>query len=97
MDYCPHPIDVSGVELSADLRGDVEMIAKDVHEVWAQQRLQRGWGYGETLDTRRKTHPCLVAYDALPEVEKDMDRATVIRTVKLLLRLGYQIEKRERL
>ena len=36
---------------------------------------------------------CLVEYDALPEVEKDMDRATVIRTIKLLLRLGYKIEK----
>lgn len=93
MDYCPDPIDVSGVELPAAMGGDVELIARDVHEVWAQQRLKRGWGYGETLDTGRKTHPCLVDYDTLPEIEKDMDRATVIRTIKLLLWLGYKIEK----
>lgn len=96
MEYCPHPIDVSGIELPAALDGDVELIARDVHEVWAQQRLQRGWGYGGTLDTRRKTHPCLVEYDALPEVEKDMDRATVTRTIKLLLWLGYKIERQGR-
>lgn len=93
MCYRPEPIDVSGVELSADLRGDVELIARDVHEVWAQQRLQRGWGYGDVLDCERKTHPCLVEYDALPELEKDMDRTTVTRTIKLLLWLGYNIEK----
>lgn len=93
MDYYPDPIDVSGVELPAAMDGDVELIARDVHEVWAQQRLERGWGYGEMLDTGRKTHPCLVEYDALPEIEKDMDRATVIRTIKLLLWLGYKIEK----
>lgn len=93
MEYRPNPIDVSGVELPAAMGGDVELIARDVHEVWAQQRLMRGWGYGETLDTGRKTHPCLVEYDALPEVEKDMDRATVTRTIKLLLWLGYKIEK----
>lgn len=93
MNYRPNPLDVSKIELSPALERDVELIARDVHEVWAQERLQRGWGYGETLDTRRKTHPCLVAYDALPDVEKDMDRATVVRTIKLLLRLGYKIEK----
>lgn len=93
MEYRPNPTDVGMIELSPALERDVELIARDVHEVWAQERLQRGWGYGETLDTRRKTHPCLVAYDALPDVEKDMDRATVITTIKLLLRLGYKIEK----
>lgn len=93
MDYSPDPIDVSGIELSPALQGDVELIARDVHEVWVQQRLRYGWGYGETLDTRRNIHPCLVAYDSLPEVEKDIDRATVTRTIKLLLHLGYRIEK----
>lgn len=93
MDYCPNPIDVSDVELPPALQEDVEVIARDVHEVWAQQRLLRGWGYGAEMDPARKTHPCLVEYDALPEVEKDMDRATVTRTIKLLLRLGYKIEK----
>lgn len=93
MDYNPDPIDVTGIELSPALLDDVELMARDVHEVWAQQRLRSGWGYGETLDTQRKTHPCLVEYDSLPEVEKDMDRATVTRTIKLLLHLGYKIEK----
>lgn len=93
MDYHPNPINVSGVKLPPDLQDDAEFIARDVHEVWAKQRLEHGWGYGEYLDSERKEHPCLVEYDALPEIEKDMDRATVIRTIKLLLWLGYKIEK----
>lgn len=93
MDYRPNPIDVSGIELPPALRADVELIARDVHEVWAQQRLEGGWGYGQRYDSAEKKHPCLVEYDALPEVERDMDRATVVRTIKLLLRMGYRIEK----
>lgn len=33
-------------------------------------------------------------YEDLPELEKDMDRQTVIQTIKMLLWMGYNIEKK---
>lgn len=93
MSYKPNPVDVSGVQIPGYLQEDIEKIARDVHDVWAQQRLDGGWGYGGVYDSENKQHPCLIHYDELPEVEKDMDRATVVRTIKLLLLMGYQIEK----
>ena len=38
-------------------------------------------------------HPCLVAYEDLPEEEKVYDRNTSVETLKLILKLGFEITK----
>ena len=40
------------------------------------------------------THPCLVPYEELPEIEKDYDRNTAIGTLKLIQALGFDIVKK---
>ena len=40
-----------------------------------------------------KATPCLIPYDQLPENEKDFDRNTAMETLKLIIALGYRIEK----
>lgn len=37
------------------------------HESWMKQKEQDGWVYGEKKDPAKKTHPCMVPYDQLPE------------------------------
>jgi len=93
MNYIPKPIDLSDITLSEELQADAELIAKNIHEVWAYNRMQQGWGYGDVLNETRKQHPCMVEYEALPEVEKDVDRATVTQTIKMLHHLGYRLVK----
>lgn len=46
---------------------------RESHDRWCQQRLDEGWVLGEVKDVEAKTHPCLVDYDALPEVQKQKD------------------------
>lgn len=94
MTYEPNPRDLSEIQLPARLQDVVELIAADVHETWAQQRKLEGWRFGTVLDAGEKTHPRMVPYDQLPESERDVDRATVLKTIRMLLWLGYQIEKR---
>lgn len=89
--YIPQPIDTSDVKLPEDLEQLVEQMSKNVHEVWAETRISQGWTYGEQRDDELKTHPCLVPYEDLPEVEKDYDRNTSIGTLKLILKLGFKI------
>lgn len=96
MEYIPHPVDLTDVRLSEDLERDLERIAKNIHDTWALQRKQKGWEYGEHFDEGRLKHPCMLEYEELPELEKDMDRATAIQTIKMLLWMGYSIEKRDR-
>ena len=91
--YVPKPINTSDVELPKDLEMLVEQMSKNVHEVWAETRIQQGWTYGQQRDDERKTHPCLVPYEELPESEKEYDRNTSIGTLKLIMKLGFKISK----
>lgn len=91
--YEPHPLDTSDIQLPEDLSVLVEQMAKNVHEVWAETRIRQGWTYGEQRDDEKKHHPCLVAYEELPEEEKVYDRNTSISTLKLILKLGFKISK----
>lgn len=95
MTYVPVPVDTSDVVLSEELLALREEIAKNVHEVWAKGRISEGWTYGEKRDNALKTTPCLVPYDELPESEKDYDRNTAMETIRLILKLGYKIERDE--
>lgn len=92
-DYTPHPVDTSDIQLPKDLAPLLEAMAKNVHETWAQERIRQGWSYGEQRDDMRKLHPCLVAYEELPEAEKDFDRNTSVETLKLILKLGFRVTK----
>lgn len=95
MNYTPNPVDTSRIELSEELKTAAEIISKNIHEVWAKNRMNEGWRYGEEHNSEKKLHPCIVEYEALSESEKDVDRATVNQTIKMLLLLGYKIEKVE--
>lgn len=92
-EYRPQPIDTSDVELPAELTPLIEDMARNVHEVWAQNRISEGWTYGPVRDDALRHHPCLVPYDELPESEKQYDRATSQETLKLILKSGFQISK----
>ena len=91
--YVPKPLDISGIELPEELNTLIEKMAENVHEVWAQSRMAEGWSYGEERNDPLKHHPCLIPYEELPEVEKDYDRDTALRTLKLILKLGFKISR----
>ena len=90
-DYTPKPIDTSDVKLSADLLKLTELLAKNTHDIWGQQRLADGWKYGVERNDKKKEHPCLVPYEELPESEKMYDRNTAIETLKVIIKLGFSI------
>lgn len=91
--YDPQPIDTSDIKLPEELEALVEEMAKNVHEVWAETRIKQGWTYGSERDDKLKKHPCLIPYEELPEEEKEYDRGTSVGTLKLILKLGFQITK----
>ncbi len=92
--YNPKPIDTSRVELPKELLELTERIAENVHENWSAGRIADGWTYGAKRDDQKKTTPCLVPYAQLSEEEKEYDRVTALQTLKLIIALGYKIEKR---
>jgi len=93
--YTPEPVDTSHIQPNADILELCEVLAKNTHDVWAIGRITEGWVYGETRDDKLKHHPCLVPYDDLPESEKAYDRATAMETLKLIIHLGFDIQKKD--
>lgn len=92
--YTPKPIDTSDVTLDKDILELCEILSKNTHEVWSEGRIREGWTYGDVRDDEKKQHPCLIPYEALPESEKEFDRNTAMETLKLMIKLGYQIVKK---
>jgi len=92
-EYIPNPADTQSVKLPKELLPLIEAMAKNVHEVWSQNRINDGWTYGPVRDDVNKKHPCLVPYEELPESEKDYDRATSQETLKFILKSGFYISK----
>ncbi len=91
--YIPSPLNTEDIKLSKELNDLAEVMAKHVHEVWAQNRMSQGWTLGPGRDEILRTHPCLIPYEELSEEEKDYDRNTAISTLKLIIKLGFRIEK----
>ncbi|HZO24877.1 MAG TPA: RyR domain-containing protein [Chloroflexota bacterium] len=93
MSYTPNPIDTSHVELSEEILELTELLARNTHDVYVQQRLSEGWTYGPRRDDETKRNPTLVPYEDLPEEEKEYDRRTALETLKALLALGYRVAR----
>ena len=91
--YYPKPIDTSAVEIEEELLRLTEVLARHAHDVWARQRLKDGWTYGPTRCDERRTHPCLVPYEELPESEKEYDRNAALETIRVVIATGYRIAR----
>ena len=94
MNYIPSPLDDTSVELPKELDALAESLARNVHEVWAANRMEEGWTYGPVRDDDKKETPCLVPYEELPEIEKAYDRNTAIGTFKYIVAKGFEIVKK---
>jgi len=91
--YTPNPVNLDSVELPEGMETLVEKLAKHNHDTWADQRIGDGWTYGPERNDTLKHHPCLVPYEDLPESEKEYDRNTSIGAIKLMVALGFKVEK----
>lgn len=91
--YVPAPIDTSCVEVPQELTELGEYLAKNIHEIWAMQRMEQGWTWGPERNDALRHHPDLIPYEELADTEKAYDRNTSMETIRLILALGYKITK----
>lgn len=43
------------------------------HNAWMSDKVTDGWVYGEIKDADKKTHPCIVPFEELPEFQQKKD------------------------
>jgi len=92
-EYRPCPIPLEGIELTEDLSLLVEDLAKHVHDTWALQRMADGWTFGPRRDDVQRKHPCLVAYEMLPDSEKEYDRNAASGTLRAIMARGFTLTR----
>jgi hypothetical protein len=65
----------------SDVRGGAT--PEQLHERWCMQKAAVGWVFGTAKDAVKKTHPCLVPYEQLPQAQRDKDTLfmTVVRAL----------------
>ena len=91
--YGPKLIDLKHTPLPDGYDQLREAIAENAHDMWALERQSEGWTYGPKRDDAKLETPDMVPYAQLPESEKKYDRLMAEDTLKLLIALGYKIEK----
>ncbi|XP_067007679.2 ryanodine receptor [Anabrus simplex] len=89
--FVPTPVDTSMVTLPGYIESIRDRLAENIHEMWAMNKIEAGWVFGERRDDVRKVHPCLVQFEKLPPAEKRYDSQLAVQTLKTILALGYYI------
>ena len=89
--WTPRPLDLSNVELSPELERLSDRLARNIHDLWAEERIKNGWSYGPARNDDLKQTPCLVSYEDLPEEERAYDKIMATQTLRMILSLGYAI------
>ena len=91
--YRPELLDLEHIKLPEGYDELRERIAENAHDRWAMERQSEGWTYGSKRNDEKLETPDMVPYSKLPESEKQYDRIMAEETLKLLIALGYKIEK----
>ncbi|OQV13146.1 Ryanodine receptor [Hypsibius exemplaris] len=90
--YKPVPFDLSAVQLTREVEDLIDALAANLHEIWAKNRIDEGWKYGNSEDNSCKRSPNLVPYDKIDWTTKKANRDSVQTIVKSLLAFGSDLK-----
>ena len=83
-EYAPQDIKNSAINGVKAIITDPDITQEDIHNKWMEFKKKDGWVYGKEKDSNKKTHPCMIAYEKLPEPQRKKDDL-FIAVVKTLL------------
>ena len=90
-DYIPQPIDISKIVLSDDLIQLVHAVAFNQHELMTNELKKTNWRFGDSMSVIERTHPSLMPYDELTDIQKEHYLSTAFSVIKTMLAMGYRI------
>jgi hypothetical protein len=70
---------------------EVAVMARMEHGRWTAQKLLAGWRHGKVKDAEAKTNPCILAWDDLPDNERQKDIDTVKKIPRFLAEIGCEV------
>lgn len=66
---------MNGTRFALEHKG---MTPEENHNLWCAGKIEQGYCYGKELSIEKKTHPSLVPFSELPEVEKRKDEMDIL-------------------
>ena len=58
--------------------GKTKLSPEEEHDNWMRFKLADGWKYGKVKDETAKTHPDILPFEELPEIEQRKDTNSII-------------------
>uniref|UniRef100_A0A915K5J2 B30.2/SPRY domain-containing protein n=1 Tax=Romanomermis culicivorax TaxID=13658 RepID=A0A915K5J2_ROMCU len=89
--FAPKPVDIAQIMLSAQVEAVTDKLAENMHELWAVNKIEDGWTYGDKRSESRRNHPCLTTYEKLGLSEKTYNLNLARDTIKAIIAMGYHI------
>lgn len=91
--YTPKPVKIS--EEVEKLVGTLplEDLASELHAVWCDDLVEKGWEHGFEEDRESRVHPSLIPFDELPVEEQKSNIETASSLCGAILGLGYSLKK----
>merc|ERR1711998_698139 len=89
----PDPVDTSNIEIPPELENLIDLLARNSHESWAKERVDKGWKWGEKRNDALKFNPLLLPFDYISQRDKTANKADAAELIKVLLALGYMIDR----
>ncbi|KAJ1347269.1 hypothetical protein KIN20_002290 [Parelaphostrongylus tenuis] len=92
--YRPQPLDTHDITLPDELNPLIEALAKNTHNVWAREKIKRGWTFGlsEFVDSTQKRSPHLVPYEEVDNRIKEANKESAAENLRALQLFGVYIE-----
>uniref|UniRef100_A0AC34QR18 Ryanodine receptor n=1 Tax=Panagrolaimus sp. JU765 TaxID=591449 RepID=A0AC34QR18_9BILA len=92
--FKPQPYDSHDIELPESMKPLVDAMAKNTHNVWAKEKIKRGWTFGlsEFVDATQKRSPHLVPYEQVDERIKEANREAAAENLRVLQLFGIFLE-----
>lgn len=74
---------------------EIELLAREEHSRWVEERVESGWSYGPEKDVEQKTSPFLVPWSELSESVREYDRLPIREMIALLESAGLAVTRRD--
>ena len=71
----------------------VKVLAYNLHEEQSLKLKNAGWRFGDSMRVDKRTHPNLMPYDELTDIQKERYLSIVLSVVRTMLAMGYDIRK----
>jgi hypothetical protein len=74
---------------------EIEMLSREEHKRWVEERVKKGWVYGRVRNDQERIHDCIVSYEDLAEEQREKDRNAVRALPAILAKVHLKIIRLE--